>query len=261
MKNAPEGLGFVVDLEGFEGPLDVLLLLAREQKVDMANISILALAEQYLVFIDRIRHTHLDIAAEYLVMAAWLAYLKSQLLLPQEEADEDGLTPHLQAEILAWRLARLQAMRDASDRLWGLSRLGVDVLARGNPEGIRLIRSPLWRDTLYDVARAYALQKAQQEAGKAYRVERVRLMTIEQAYKLLAKQLKLSLSWQVLESGLPAVHVSSYRSVLASTFTAMLMMAKDGMVELRQKAPFAPIQIRARQHGEHAREAKKTHAA
>ena len=195
---APSEPGFVVDLEGFEGPLDLLLLLAREQKVDMRTISILALAEQYLAFIEEARRTQLDLAAEYLVMAAWLAYLKSRLLLPKEEESEETLDARLQAEILAWRLARLQAMRDASDKLMGQPRLGVDLLPRGKPEGIRLIRSPIWQDNLYDLARAYALHKAQKNAGKSYRVERRPIMTVEQAYKILAQRLHLAMTWEAL---------------------------------------------------------------
>lgn len=251
---------FVVDLGEFEGPLDLLLELARKQKVDIAKISILSLAEQYLAFVEKIRSQNLDMAAEYLVMAAWLAYLKSQLLLPKEEVEEEDIDAQTQAAILAWRLKRLAAVRDVSKKLMDRQRLGIDVLAHGQPQGIKLIRSPVWKDTLYDLVRAYAFQKSQKQAHKAYQVVRSPVMTVEVAYKLLSKRLGITTSWEVLENWLPLVSMASRRSVMASTFAALLIMAKDGLVELKQKTPFAPIYLRDRKDGETLQQ-KNTHAA
>lgn len=245
---------FVVSLEAFEGPLDLLLHLAREQKVDIAQISILALAEQFIRFVEHACKEHLDEAAEYLVMAAYLAYLKSRLLLPQEEGDDEELDAQTQSDILAWRIKRLEAMRQVSDKLMGRSRLGIDVLARGAPEGIRLIRSPIWQDSLFDLVRAYAVQKVRIGADKAYRIDRRPIFTVEQAYKILSKRLSINVAWEVLEKWLPAVHNASRRSTMASAFAAMLIMAKDGLVELKQKTPFAPIYLRARKKGERKQE-------
>ncbi len=249
---APQGhdVQFVVDVDGFEGPLDLLLELARKQKVDIAKISILALAEQYLVFVDRVRRAHLDLAAEYLVMAAYLAYLKSHLLLPRDKDDETELDAQMQAEVLAWRLARKQAMLDASDCLMRLTRLGVDVLPCGRPEGIRLVRAPIWRDTLNELVLSYASQKARQGAGRAYRVARAPIMTVDDAFKILSKKLQISVSWETLEKWLPNVPASSRRSALASSFSAMLIMAKDGLIELRQDHPFDKIYLRPRKADE-----------
>jgi segregation and condensation protein A len=248
---------FVVSLDAFEGPLDLLLHLAREQKVDIAKISILELAEQYIHFIEKACKDHLDEAAEYLVMAAYLAYLKSALLLPREEEDEESLDAQTQSEILAWRIKRLEAMRQVSEQLMSRTRLGIDVLPRGAPEGIRLVRSPIWQDSLFDLVRAYAVQKIRASADKAYRVEPRVLFSVEQAYKILSKRLSLNVEWEVLERWLPAVHAASRRSTIASAFAAMLIMAKDGLVELKQKTPFAPIYLRTRpQEQEHAKEEK-----
>ena len=240
------GARFVVDVDGFEGPLDLLLELSRKQKVDITKISILALAEQYLAFVDRVRRAHLDLAAEYLVMAAYLAYLKSYLLLPKDEEDEGDIDAQTQAEILAWRLARKQAMLDASDNLMGRTRLGVDILARGCPEGIRLVRAPVWQDDLNGLVLAYASQKARRGAGKAYRISRPPVITVEDAFKILSEKLHISVAWETLEAWLPEMPSSAQRSALASSFSAMLIMAKDGLIELRQDHPFDKIYLRSR---------------
>ena len=247
-ENLPDNSGgqFVVDIDGFEGPLDLLLDLARRQKVDITKISILALAEQYLAFVDRVRRAHLDLAAEYLVMAAYLAYLKSHLLLPKDEDDDEDIDAQTQAEILAWRLARKQAMLDGGSNLMRLTRLGVDVLPCGRPEGIRLVRAPIWRDTLNELVLAYASEKARQGAGKAYRVSRAPVMTVDDAFKILSKRLHISVSWETLQEWLPEAPTSSRRSALASSFSAMLIMAKDGLIEMRQDHPFDKIYLRRR---------------
>ncbi len=252
---------FVVDVDGFEGPLDLLLELSRKQKVDITKISILALAEQYLAFVERVRRAHLDLAAEYLVMAAYLAYLKSYLLLPKDEEEEGELDAQTQAEILAWRLARKQAMLDASGDLMARPRLGVDVLSCGRPEGIRLVRAPVWQDDLNGLVLAYASQKARRGAGKAYRVTRAPVMTVEDAFKILSKKLQLSVSWERLEAWLPDILAASRRSALASSFSAMLIMAKDGLIELRQDHPFDTIYLRSRKSLSQKMNQKIGHAA
>ena len=251
---------FVVSLDAFEGPLDLLLFLAVKQKIDIAKMDILALAEQYIQFIERHCKEHLEEAASYLVMAAYLAYLKSRVLLPRDEEDDQELDAETQAEILAWRIKRLDAMRRTSARLMARSRLGIDVLARGAPEGIRLIKSPIWQDNLLDLVKAYATQKLRGQADKAYKIERQPVLTIEEAYKVLSKRLSLNIEWQVLERWLPAVSHASRRSTLASAFAAMLIMAKDGLVELKQTTPFAPIYLRPKSH-EAETQRQKTQAA
>ena len=239
-----EGL-FVVDIKGFEGPLDLLLSLARTQKMDITKISILALAEQYIAFIDKAREMQLDIAAQYLVMAAWLAYLKSRLLLPQKQEEEEELSAKTHAEILAWRLVRLQAMREVGQKLMDRERLGVDILTYGKPEGIKLINAPLWQDRLYDLLRAYGRQRDRKKPSQNYKVERPSFITIDEAYKILSKRLGISSQWELLERFLPLVPYALRRSSLASSFSAMLILAKDGLVEVRQEQSFAPLYLRS----------------
>lgn len=159
------GAALFVDVSGFEGPLDLLLTLARSQKVDLRKISILALADQYLEFINGARKLELDLAADYLVMAAWLAYLKSKLLLPEENPVEGEPSGEELAARLAFRLQKLEAMRDAAARLMARDRLGRDVFSRGMPEGIRLIRTPQWGDNIFDLLKAYAEQRVKSSAA------------------------------------------------------------------------------------------------
>ncbi len=251
--SAPSSVPFVVSVRDFEGPLHLLLELAQKQKVDLAKISIAALAEQYIQFIEKTVKAHLDEAAEYLVMAAYLAYLKSRLLLPRDDDEEaEALPPEMQAAVLAWRLERLDAMRRVSEKLMARDRLGIQVLPRGAPEGIRLIRSPIWKDTLFDLLRAYVMHKLSGTVDKSYRPHRHKIFSVEDAYKVLSAQLGLQVDWQTLSQWLPKGHKVGGRSTLASAFAAMLIMAKDGLVELKQKTPFAPIYMRARktQEGE-----------
>lgn len=236
----------VVDLEGFEGPLDLLLAMARLQKVDLSRISILALAEQYLSFIAEAGKLRLELAADYLVMAAWLAYLKSRLLLPKESKNEAEPSGEELAQRLSFRLMRLEAMREAAARLMTRSRLGRDVFARGMPEGMRTVRETTYTAQIYDLLKAYAEQRSR--TVKRVHVVRARTVwSIKDARQRLEALVGESTGNWVqldlfLERYLPAPDAS--RTVLASSFGATLEMAREGIVEIRQDAPFAPIYMR-----------------
>jgi segregation and condensation protein A len=235
---------FVVDLAGFEGPLDVLLELARRQKVDLTRISILALADQYLAFIAELRTVRLDIAADYLVMAAWLAYLKSRLLLPPEEQEEPSAEE--MAEALAFRLQRLEAMRGAAERLVALPRLGQDVFARGAPEGVPIEKSVRFEATLFELLSAYAEQKRRREVHEVLRIRPPRVITIEESLMRLRRLVPDVPEWEALWRFLPATLVDAQltRSAVASTLVAGLELARQGSLQLRQLAPFGPIYVR-----------------
>ena len=230
-------------LDGWEGPLDLLLTLARNQKVDLREISILALVEQYLAYLDGARTLRLEIAADYLVMAAWLAYLKSCLLLPKDpEADPDP-------EELAWRLqqrlARLDAMRDAGARLLGRDRIGRDVFARGAPEGLRLVRAASWQVTPFELFAAFGRIKARTHPA-FHIVTRRAVMSLEEAIERVSRLLATALDWTRIEAFLPASLDPAFRkSALASSFVAALELARQGRLELAQDAPFAPLELRA----------------
>ncbi|MFP6741642.1 MAG: ScpA family protein [Alphaproteobacteria bacterium] len=240
-----QGQRLFVDIDGYEGPLDMLLALAREQKVDLANISILQLAEQYVSYIEQARELDLDIAADHLVMAAWLAYLKSRLLLPDPPGDEEPSGEEL-AEALAFQLRRLEAMREAGEKLLGRPRLGQDVFARGAPEGLRVIRHPFFEVTLYELLQAYAEHKVRASVSRLT-VEPSRIQSMDQALAYLLSKLDHSMSWQTLVSFLPPGLSSDVigRSMVASTFAASLELARQGEVKLRQSKPFAPLFLRA----------------
>ena len=241
-----ENEALVVDLDGFEGPLDLLLNLARSQKVDLTKISILALAEQYLVFIQDARRLRLELAADYLVMAAWLAYLKSKLLLPEPEEDEGPSGEEL-ATMLAFRLKRLEAMREAAANLMARNCLGRDVFARGNPEGVRVITTSEYSDTLYDLLNAYA-DRRQRSAVRHIRFKRLPVWSIKQARQCLESLLGEMEDWGTIE-GFLIEYLStqeSRSSVLASSFSATLEMVREGALELRQTRPFAPLYMRKR---------------
>lgn len=244
---APDGAALIVDVEGYEGPLDVLLALARVQKVDLRRISILALAEQYLTFIEAARIRELDLAADYLVMASWLAYLKSRLLLPQDDKPGEPSADEL-AERLTLRLQRLEAIRIAAARLMARDRLGSEVFWRGSPEGIRVIKTPRHADTLIDLLKAYATQRVKKIAHASYEIQRLRVFAIEDARRRLERMIGTVIDWAVIDTLLPTDFSKgrSRRSGLASTLSATLEMARDGHVELRQMAPFAPVYVRAR---------------
>jgi segregation and condensation protein A len=236
---------FVVDLDGFEGPLDLLLTLARQQKVDLTQISILQLAEQYLGYIEEARRIRLEIAADYLVMAAWLAYLKSRLLLPEPEGEDEPSGEELAAR-LQFQLQRLQAMRAAAEKLMARARLGLDVFQRGMPEGISVLRQSVWDCQLYELLRAYADQ-VQGAPVTALSVRPPAPMTIEEALQRLRRMIGDMPDWASLEALLPPGLRSGFdrRSAVASTFTASLELAKAGQLQLRQRQPFGPILIKA----------------
>jgi len=236
----PEQL--TLDLEGWEGPLDLLLTLARSQKVDLRSISILALVEQYLRYIEQRRSVQLELAADYLVMAAWLAYLKSALLLPRPaEAEED---PELLAQRLQLRLERLAAMREAGARLMARDRLGRDVFARGAPEGLRIVRRAAWHADLFDLISAYGRATARTRPVMHVVADR-EVMTLEAALERVSRLIGSSIDWTALEHFLPDGSGRLRRSALASSFLATLELAKQGRIELRQDAPFAPLFVRA----------------
>ncbi|HIJ43045.1 MAG: ScpA family protein [Rhodospirillales bacterium] len=244
---APAGetpaLPFVVDIDGFEGPIDMLLALAREQKVDLAHISILQLADQYLAFIVEIRRADLELAADYLVMAAWLAYLKSRLLLP-DLGEEDEPTGEEMAAALAFQLRRLEGMREAGTRLMAGSRLGREFFARGAPEAFAARTKTVLEATLYDLLKAYGEQKLRQ-TDKVLHIEPWELYTVEEALRRLRLLLGKTPEWTILSRFLPPVlgDRMAVRSALAATLAAALEMAREGKLKLRQSAPFGPIYL------------------
>ncbi|MEO7655511.1 MAG: ScpA family protein [Sphingomicrobium sp.] len=232
-----------LDLDGWEGPLDLLLSLARSQKVDLTQISILALVEQYLAFLAQARALKLEVAADYLVMAAWLAYLKSCLLLPKDpEADPSAEEIALRLQL---RLQRLEAMREAGARLLGRDRIGRDVFQRGNPEGLRLIRKAAWQARMFDLIAAYgAVQARTQPAMHIIHARSV--MTLEEAIARVGRMIGLTLEWATLESFLPPTKDLLFRrSALASSFLAALELARLGRIDIEQDAAFAPLRLRA----------------
>lgn len=234
----------ILDVEGFEGPLDVLLTLARAQKVDMTKISVLALAEQYLAFVERARQLRLDLAADYLVMAAWLAYLKSRLLLP-EAVDEEEPTAEELALRLQLRLQRLEAMREAGAALISRNRLGRDVFARGAPEGLALDRHAVFDTSLYELLKAYAQLRRRRDAP-ALRIARRPVYAMEEAMRRLGSLMGATLRWTKLADFLPPELGSGAlrRSALASHFAASLELVRTGKAELRQMETFAPLYLR-----------------
>lgn len=241
----------VVSLDGFEGPLDVLLALARTQKVDLAKISIVALADQYLQFIAHARTLRLELAADYLVMAAWLAFLKSRLLLPREEGSDDQPSGDELAARLAFRLKRLEAMRNAAATLMTRKRLGRDVFPRGMPEGVRTIRVRQYTAVIYDLLKAYAEQR-RRTAKRVHVIPRRTVWSIKEARgRLEALMGELPGQWLELEKYLKQylVNPEIARTAVASSFGAALEMAREGLVELSQAEPFAPIYMRRREPG------------
>ena len=232
-----------LNLDGWEGPLDLLLNLARAQKVDLQQISILALVEQYLDYVEGARRLRLEIAADYLVMAAWLAYLKSCLLLPKDpEADP---SPEELAMRLQLRLQRLDAMREAGARLMGRDRLGRDVFSRGAPEGLRLVRKSDWQVSPFDLFAAYGVVKARTQPAMHVVHDR-RVMTLDDALERVSRLIGRQLDWTLLEVFLPASDDPAFlKSALASSFVAALELARLGRIEIAQDEPFAPLQVRA----------------
>jgi segregation and condensation protein A len=237
---------FLVDVDGFEGPLDLLLELARRQKVDLAKISILALAEQYLSFIEEARRVRLELAADYLVMAAWLAFLKSRLLLPEPPKGEEPSAADL-AAALAERLRRLEAIRLAAEKLTQRARLGRDMFLRGGPEGIETVTSSTYRASLYDLLSAYARQR--QKSAQAHVTLRQRsVWSLAEAREALERLAGLAVEWTAMDDYLLqyCVDLPTARTVRASSFSASLELVREGHLDIRQDRPFAPIWVRRR---------------
>ena len=243
--NADQAL--YLELDGWEGPLDLLLDLARRQKVDLRTISILGLVDQYLAYIDRAKALRLELAADYLVMAAWLAYLKSALLLPREEQEDPS--PEELAMRLQLRLQRLGAMREAAAQLMGRDRLGRDVFLRGMPEGLRIDRRNAWTCEWFDLIRAYGDVKAR-TAPVVHMVRDRMVMTLDSAIARVSAMLGVTVDWMELREFLPPAAQGEWtdprlrRSALASSFVAALELARQGKAELAQDATFGPLRLR-----------------
>ncbi|RIX32711.1 segregation/condensation protein A [Sphingomonas edaphi] len=232
-----------LSLDGWEGPLDLLLNLARAQKVDLHQISILALVEQYLAYLEQAKALRLEIAADYLVMAAWLAYLKSCLLLPKDPTVDPS--PEELALRLQQRLQRLDAMRDAGARLMGRDRMGRDVFARGAHEGLRLVRKSAWQATAYDLYAAYGRVRARTQPALHVVAHRA-VMTLEDAIQRVSALIGQALDWTTLEAFLPVTADPAFRrSALASSFVAALELARQGRLEIEQEEPFGDLMVRS----------------
>ncbi len=232
-----------IDIDGWEGPLDLLLALARTQKVDLRQLSILDLVDQYLAYVNEARELRLEVAADYLVMAAWLAYLKSALLLPRDPEVEPS--PEELALRLQLRLERLNAMREAGARLVARDRLGRDVFPRGAPDGLRVVRKSRWEAEIYDLIAAYGRISAR--TRPVMHIVAVRpVMTLDDAIARVSSLIGERIDWSTIESFVPADAAGPYRrSALASSFVAALELARQGRVELRQKSAFAPLYLKA----------------
>jgi len=233
-----------VDVDGYEGPLDLLLDLARRQKVDLVNLSILALAEQYLAFIETVREKRIEIAADYLVMAAWLAYLKSRLMVPQAASDEEP-SGEMMAAMLQFRLKRLEAMRNAGAQLINQPRLGRQLFARGDPEPILIDKSHLWEASLYDLLKAYSLQR-ERTIATDYMPERRNVWSLKDARETLQRLIGDTGDWVALDHYLVQYLATPQEraTVLASTFSASLELVREGYVEIRQSLAFGPLLVR-----------------
>ena len=245
---AEEDPKLYIEIEGWEGPLDLLLDLARRQKVDLLQLSILDLVDQYLTYIERAERMRLELAADYLVMAAWLAYLKSALLLPKDEQEDPS--PEELALRLQFRLQRLGAMREAAARLMGRDRLGRDVFVRGAPEGLRVDRRNRWQCSWFDLVRAYGDVKVRAQPV-VHVVHDRPVMTLDSALSRVSAMLGVSLDWIELRDFLPPASQGEWadprlrRSALASSFVATLELARQGKIELDQSEAFAPLYVRA----------------
>jgi len=244
-----EADALIVDLDGFEGPLHLLLALARKRKVDLARISILELAEQYLQFMEAARRRRLDLAADYLVMAAWLAYLKSKLLLPKPKKDEDDAPAEVLAANLAFRLRRLEAMRAAGEAMFARPLLHADVHMRGMPEGVRATRSVIYEADLHDLLSAYSQRRIRQSRA-SYRPPSPRVYGLDKARERLETIMPEVKDWCELDALLPEMgelgaNPPPLRSVRASSMLAALEITKEGHARLRQREAYAPLYVRA----------------
>jgi segregation and condensation protein A len=243
---------FRVDLDGFEGPLHLLLELARRHKVDLAKISILKLADQYLAYVREAQDRQIDLAADYLLMAAWLAYLKSKLLLPSDKNDEDDIDPEAMAGRLAFRLRRLDAMRKAVADLYGGNVDGRDVFRRGNPQRSKIIRKPLWTTTLHDILKAFGDINVRKVTVQAHVIRRQPVVPLEAARRTLVALVPELEEWRSVQSMHAAEEAQDAprRSEVASFFSAALELTKDRALELRQDAPFSDVYVRKSRDGE-----------
>ncbi|HEX2591773.1 MAG TPA: ScpA family protein [Rhizomicrobium sp.] len=245
---APLEDALVIMVDGFEGPLDMLLGLARQQKVDISKISILTLADQYLEFVENAKKLNLELAADYLVMAAWLAYLKSKLILPQAPTADGEPSADEMATRLRWRLQRLEAMRTAAARLMARDRLDRDVFARGAPEPVNVVKLRTYKDSLFDLLTAYSVQRVKKLGGKSYRPLTSPVMLIEEARERIERMLGKITDWSGLSRLIPFDWSGGprRRSALASTLLACLELARDGKVEIRQLKPFDEVYVKDR---------------
>jgi segregation and condensation protein A len=243
----PADEALILELDGFEGPLDLLLALARTQKVDIAKISVLKLADQYLAFIEQAGGHRLELAADYLVMAAWLTYLKSRLVLPQAAPDGVPGADEMAAQ-LRWRLARLSAMREAAVRLMARDRLDRDVFARGAPEPVTIERTRKYADNLYDLLTAYSRERIRKLGHRVFELVRAPIYLIEDARMRLERTLGHIPDWSVLSRFLPPEWSFGprRRTAVASTFSAALELARDGKIEIRQMTPYGAIFVKDR---------------
>lgn len=236
-----------VDVNGFEGPLDLLLEMARRQKVDLAQISVLALAEQYLGFIEKVRQKRIEVAADYLVMAAWLAYLKSRLMVPQT-VDDDEPSGEMMAAMLQFRLKRLEAMRDASRQLMARPKLAQQIFARGDGEPINISRTQVWEASLFELLKAYGSIR-ERGVVSDYQPARRSVWSLAEARAILERLVGTSTEWVALD-GYLAEYLSTpaeRATVLASSFSATLELVREGQLELRQTLTFGPLMMRRRQ--------------
>lgn len=245
-ERASDDPALVVDVDGFEGPLDLLLHLARAQKVDLARISVMALAEQYLRFVEKARAIRLELAADYLVMAAWLAYLKSRLLIPKQ-AGEDGESGEELAAVLQFRLRRLEAMRDAASRLVNRNRLGRDIFQRGMPELTIVEKRNEYSASLYDLLTAYASQR-QRQAITNVQIAKRTVWSLKEARDILTRLIGSTSDWTALDRFLIRYLASpeERRTAIASAFAASLELVREGKLEVRQDAAFEPLWLRRR---------------
>jgi len=245
-QDTPEQLSLFVNLDGFEGPIDLLLTLAREQKVDLLNIAILPLAEQYLSYIETARRLDLEIAADYLVIAAWLAYLKSRLLLPEPEPEQAEEVIDM-TDALRYQLVRLESMQQAAKRLMSLPRLGQQRFARGESEYFESVTEPVWTASLYDLLAAYGSIQSGVE-NRTLTIAATRLFSVQEATQRLRNLIGRMPEWTVLESFLPPNLKTDLdrRSATASHFVASLELAREGMLRLRQDSQFSPLFLRSK---------------
>ena len=242
----PDDEVMYVDVDGYEGPLDLLLDLARRQKVDLAQISVLALAEQYLSFIETVREKRIEIAADYLVMAAWLAYLKSRLMVPQVASDDEP-TGEMMAALLQFRLKRLEAMRKAAMQLMNRPLLGQSVFARGAPEPVTIARTALWEASLFDLLKAYATNR-ERGIPNDYTPRERNVWSLQEARDILNRLVGDNMDWVPLDSYLAEYLQTPEQRItaLASTFASSLELVRQGQVELRQTLAFGPLLVRRR---------------